>query len=172
MNRKLTKILSEEIENIAKQGNHEPFENPNVIASRQYRNAATPKEFFNDVVDSNESEEDITENKRNRNMKKLVKLTEKNLHRIIENSVKRVLREGFEDDFNQARDNHISRGGMFGMELKNSEGDWEYGDVTFDPNSNTMSCMGATIQVDPDMTVDQNLEALYDELMNNGYSDD
>ena len=32
--------------------------------------------------------------------------------------------------------------------------------------------MGASIQVDPDMTVDQNLEALYDELMNNGYNDD
>lgn len=170
MNRKFRKILSEEIENIAKQGNHEPFESPNVIASRQYRNAATPKEFFNDVVDSNESEEDITENKKNKNMKRLVKLTERNLHRIIENSVKRVLREGFEDDFNKARDNYNR--GLFGFEMKNSEGDWEYGEVTFDPNSNTMSCMGATIQVDPDMTVDQNLEALYDELMNNGYSDE
>ena len=105
-------------------------------------------------------------------MKKIIRLTEGDLHRIIGNTVKRVLREGFEDDFNQARDNHMSRGGMFGFEMKNSEGDWEYGDVTFDPNSNTMSCMGASIQVDPDMTVDQNLEALYDELMNNGYNDD
>ena len=105
-------------------------------------------------------------------MKQIIRLTEGGLHRIVRNSVKRVLKESFEDEFNQARDNHMSRGGMFGMELKNHEGDWEYGDVTFDPNSNTMSCMGATIQVNPDMTVDQNLEALYDELMNNGYSDD
>lgn len=103
-------------------------------------------------------------------MKQIIRLTEGDLHRIIGNTVKRVLREGFEDDFNQSRDNHMSRGGMFGFEMKNSEGDWEYGDVTFDPNSNTMSCMGASIKVDPDMTVDQNLEALYDELMNNGYS--
>ena len=75
-----------------------------------------------------------------------------------------------EDDFNQARDNY--RRGLFGFEMKNSEGDWEYGEVTFDPNSNTMSCMSATIQVDSDMMVDQNLEALYDELINNGYIDD
>ena len=105
-------------------------------------------------------------------MKQIIRLTEGDLHRIVRNSVKRVLKESFEDEFNQARDNHMSRGGMFGFEMKNSEGDWEYGDVTFDPNSNTMSCMGASIQVDPDMTVDQNLEALYDELMKNGYSDE
>ena len=83
MNRKLNRILSEEIENIAKQGNHEPFENPNVIASRQYRNAATPKEFFNDVVDSNESEEDITEGY---------------LHKIVENIVKKILKENIKNN--------------------------------------------------------------------------
>ena len=105
-------------------------------------------------------------------MKQIIRLTEGDLHRIIENSVKRVLKESFEDDFNQARDNRMSRSGMFGMEMKNPEGDWEYGEVSFDPNSNTMSCMGVSIHIDPDMTVDQNLEALYDELMNNGYSDD
>ena len=32
--------------------------------------------------------------------------------------------------------------------------------------------MGVTIQVDPDMSVDENLQELYYELMNNGYSDD
>ena len=78
MNKKIYKILSEEIENIAKQGNHEPFESPNVIASRQYRNAATPKEFFNDVVDSNESEEDISG---------------EYLHEIVENIVKKILKD-------------------------------------------------------------------------------
>lgn len=79
--------------------------------------------------------------------------------------------EAFEDDFNAARDKHIGRGGMFGMELKNSEGEWQYGDVTYDPNTNTMSCMGVSIEVDPDMSIDQNLEGLYEELMNNGFSD-
>ncbi len=81
-----------------------------------------------------------------------------------------VLKEDFGADFSAARDKHMGRGGMFGMEMKNAEGDWEYGEVTFDPNANTMSCMGATIQVDPDMSVDANLEALYDELLNSGYT--
>lgn len=100
------------------------------------------------------------------------RLNESQLRNMIAKRVRKVLREGFEDDFNSARDKHMSRGGMFGMELKNPEGEWEYGDVTFDPTSNTMSCMGVTIDVDPDCSVDQNLEALYDELMNNGYGMD
>ena len=104
-------------------------------------------------------------------MKKVIRLTEGDLHKIIKESVKKIIREGFEDDFNAARDNHIGRGGMFGLEMKNSEGDWQYGDVTYDPNTNTMSCMGVSIQVDPDMSIDQNLEGLYDELINNGYTD-
>ena len=77
MNRKIHEILSEEIENLAKQDNHEPFENPNVTASRQYRNNATPKEFFNDVVDSNENVDGISEGY---------------LHEIIENIVKKILK--------------------------------------------------------------------------------
>lgn len=77
MNKKIYKIISEEIENLAKQGNHEPFENPNVTASRQYRNNATPKEFFNDVVDSNENGDGISEG---------------NLHKIVENIVKKILK--------------------------------------------------------------------------------
>ena len=92
----------------------------------------------------------------------------------ISESVKRVLNEEFEDDFNAARDQYLSRkspNGMFGFEMKNSEGDWQYGDVTYDPNTNTMSCMGVSIEVDPDMSIDQNLEGLYEELMNNGFTD-
>lgn len=78
MNKKIHKILSEEIENLTKQGNHEPFENPNITASRQYRNNATPKEFFNDVVDSNETEEGISEGY---------------VHKIVENIVKKILKD-------------------------------------------------------------------------------
>lgn len=105
-------------------------------------------------------------------MKRTIRLKERELRNIISESVKRVLKENFEDDFNAARDKHIGRGGMFGMELKNSEGEWQYGDVTYDPNTNTMSCMGVSIEVDPDMSIDQNLEGLYEELMNNGFSGD
>ena len=164
-------------------------------------------------------------------MKKVIRLTESDIHKIVKNSVKRILKEkqddfepakyqgkwsvydkksrtfsnigvgkkkahskaqelndycakkdkeengineSFEDDFNSTRDNFMNRrspNGMFGFEMKNSEGEWEYGDVTYDPNSNTMSCMGVSIEVDSEMSVDANLEALYDELINNGYGD-
>ena len=104
-------------------------------------------------------------------MKTILKLTEKDLHNIVKESVNRILKEDFEQDFNSARDKHIGSGGMFGLEMKNSEGDWEYGDVTYDPNTNTMSCMGVSIQVDPELSIDQNLEGLYEELVNNGYTD-
>lgn len=104
-------------------------------------------------------------------MKRTIRLRESELRHMISESVMRVLNEEFEDDFNAARDKHIGRGGMFGMELKNSEGEWQYGDVTYDPNTNTMSCMGVSIEVDPDMSIDQNLEGLYEELMNNGFTD-
>lgn len=104
-------------------------------------------------------------------MKRTIRLRESELRQMISESVRRVLNEEFEDDFNAARDKHVGKGGMFGMELKNSEGEWQYGDVTYDPNTNTMSCMGVSIEVDPDMSIDQNLEGLYEELMNNGFTD-
>jgi hypothetical protein len=104
---------------------------------------------------------------------KKIRLTESDLHNIIKQSVKRIIKESFEDDFNSARDKYFERkpSGLFGMEMKNSEGDWQYGDVTYDPNTNQMSCMGVSIEVDPSFSVDQNLEALYDELVNSGFTD-
>lgn len=58
---------------------------------------------------------------------------------------------------------------MWGMELKNPEGEWEYGDIEFNPKTMEMSCMGATISVDEEWTIDAALEALLDELYNQGY---
>ena len=97
------------------------------------------------------------------------------LNRFMAEDSKKKVNEAFEDDFNSARDQYLSRkspNGMFGFEMKNPEGDWEYGDVKFDVNSMTMTCMNVTIQVDPEMTVDQNLEALYDKLLEAGYGDE
>lgn len=82
---------------------------------------------------------------------------------------KKNIDEDFEQDYNTARQNYNRP--LWGFEMKNSEGEWQYGDVTYDPNTNTMSCMGVTIDVDPSLSVDQNLEGLYEELMNNGFSD-
>lgn len=103
-------------------------------------------------------------------MKQTIKLNEKHLHNIIQNCVRKTLKENFEDDYNKARDNY--KRPCWGFEMKNKEGEWEYGDVTFDPKSMTMSCMGVSIDVDPEMSVDDNLEGLFDELCNNGYTNE
>jgi len=87
----------------------------------------------------------------------------------VAESVRRALNEEFEDEFNAARQNYNRP--LWGFEMKNQEGEWQYGDITYDPNTNTMSCMGVSIEVDPSLSVDQNLEALYEELMNNGFTD-
>lgn len=101
--------------------------------------------------------------------KKVVRLTESDLTRIIRKSVNKILKEDFNDEFNKARDNY--KRPLFGFEMKNQEGEWEYGDVTYDPQTQTMSCMGISIAVDPSMSVDANLEGLYEELLNQGYHD-
>lgn len=102
-------------------------------------------------------------------MKRTIRLTESELRNMISESVKRVLKEDFEQDYNTARQNYNTP--LWGFEMKNQEGEWQYGEIEYDPNKQTMSCMGVTIEVDPSLSVDQNLEALYEELMNNGFSD-
>jgi hypothetical protein len=100
---------------------------------------------------------------------KLVRLTEGDLHRMVDATVKCIIRESFEDDYNDARNNYTRP--CWGFEMKNKDNEWEYGDVSYDPNTQTMSCMGVTIDVDTDCTVDQNLQALYEKLTEEGYHD-
>ena len=102
-------------------------------------------------------------------MKRTVRLTESELRNMISESVKKVLKEDFEQDYNTARQNY--KRPLWGFEMKNKEGEWQYGDIEYDPNKQTMSCMGVTIDVDPSLSVDANLEGLYEELMNNGFTD-
>ena len=117
--------------------------------------------------------------------KQLYKITPSDISMMVEQVINKIvgtkkirecaakaLHEDFTTDYNTAVDNKFSRGGMWGFEMKNPEGDWEYGDVKFDVNSMTMTCMNVTIQVDHEMTVDQNLEALYDKLLEAGYGNE
>lgn len=109
---------------------------------------------------------------------KITKISHDHPHKITqdeENKLRNILKgkknidEDFEQDYNTARQNYNRP--LWGFEMKNSEGEWQYDDVTYDPNTNTMSCMGVSIEVDPSLSVDQNLEGLYEELMNKGFSD-
>lgn len=110
-------------------------------------------------------------NKYNNKVKK-VRLTENDCKDMVERITKRILKEHsqgkFENEYNKARDNF--KGSCWGFELKNKDGDWEYGDIKFNPQTMTMSCMGTSISVNPTLSVQQNLEALYDELINKGYN--
>lgn len=109
---------------------------------------------------------------------KITKISHDHPHKITqdeENKLRNILKgkknidEDFEQDYNTARQNYNRP--LWGFEMKNQEGEWQYGDIEYDPNNQTMSCMGVTIDVDPSLSVDQNLEGLYEELMNNGFSD-
>ena len=109
---------------------------------------------------------------------KITKISHDHPHKITqdeENKLRNILKgkknidEDFEKDYNTARQNYNRP--LWGFEMKNSEGEWQYGDIEYDPNNQTMSCMGVTIDVDPSLSVDQNLEGLYEELMNKGFSD-
>jgi DNA mismatch repair ATPase MutL len=98
----------------------------------------------------------------------------KSLMNLMNEDLKKKVNEAFEDDFNVAKERHLSKSpnSMFGFELKNPDGEWQYGDITFDPNTNRMSCMGVSIDVDPSLSIDQNLEGLYDELVSKGFGDE
>lgn len=107
-------------------------------------------------------------------MKQTIRLTESDIKQLIKESISEINSNDFERDFNKTRDDYMrkSPAGMFGFEMKNREGDWQYGNIEFDPKNMTMQCMGVSIQVNPEMSVDANIEALYDELTQNGFNDD
>ena len=142
-------------------------------------NAGEEKKSFNDYKKASQTYVDAKDRAKHKNSFEQGELCYKNPKLVnwkevankIRECAEKSLHEDFATDYNTAVDNKLSQGGMWGFEMKNPEGDWEYGDVKFDVNSMTMTCMNVTIQVDPEMTVQQNLEALYDKLLEAGYED-
>ena len=82
-----------------------------------------------------------------------------------------MLREDndFSKRYADARFNASKNGRIWGIELKNPEGEWEYGDIEFNPQTMQMSCMGVTIEVDGDWSIDEALGTLIEELYCQGY---
>ena len=137
-----------------------PREIDNAITRRKMEKDWTPRQLRNGRINKNKwikGERDLDS-------------MQERWEDVVKESVRRVLRESFEDDYNTARQNYNRP--LWGFEMKNQEGEWQYGDIEYDPTSQTMSCMGVSINVDPSLSVDQNLEALYEELMNNGFGYD
>lgn len=102
---------------------------------------------------------------------KKVRITEQELHNLIAESVKNVLRESsspFADAFNRAKSFRTKYSGSYGFELRKN-GKWQYGDIEYDPNKQIMSCMGVSIHVSPEMTIADAEEDLFEALLSAGY---
>ena len=105
-------------------------------------------------------------------MKKTI--TESQLRKIVTESVKMVLNEtnipSFGDYFNRSKAFYQKYGG-YGFELR-KDGEWKYGDIEYDPNTQTMSCLGVSIKVSPEMTISDAEEDLFEALLDAGYEKD
>ena len=77
----------------------------------------------------------------------------------------------FADHFNYSRNYHKENGRRYGFELR-KDGEWEYGDIEYDPNNKTMSCLGISIRVRPEMSLLDAEEDLFEALINAGFDTD
>ena len=110
-----------------------------------------------------------------------IAINESFLKSIVSESVKRVLNEisstptldereqfSFGDYFSRSKKYCSNKGRKYGFELRKN-GEWKYGDIEYDPNTQTMSCMGVCIHVQPQMTILDAEEDLFEALLNAGY---
>ena len=114
-----------------------------------------------------------TLNKMNSN-KKIIRLTEDDLKNVIKESVNKILKENtesFGDEFERLKNDCISHGEDFGFELMNKNGEYEYGDIEYDIDNNSLSCLGICIRPNLMYNVEKNLCFLYDRLLKNGFSE-
>lgn len=91
-------------------------------------------------------------------------------------SIKDEHKEGkelsFLDQFNNTKQWYKDYvGGNYGFELKKNN-EWQYGDIEYDPNSQTLSCMGISIAITPEMRLVDAEEALYEAMLENGFNGD
>ena len=89
-------------------------------------------------------------------------------------SLEKELKEtssSFMDIFNRVKTFNIKYVGVYGFNLRKN-GVWQYGDIEFDPNKMIMSCMGISIKILPNMTVNDAEEDLFEALLAAGYESD
>ena len=106
------------------------------------------------------------------NNKKMIRLTESDLKNIIKESVNKILNENIErfcDEFERLKNDCVSHGEDFGFELMNENGEYEYGDIEYDIDNNSLSCLGIYIRPNLMYDVEKNLGFLYDSLLKNGF---
>lgn len=72
----------------------------------------------------------------------------------------------FAERFNETVENS---GKIFGFELFNIHtNEYEFDYITFNERKNTLNWNNFSIEVDTDMSVEYNIEGLYDEIMSSG----
>jgi len=115
-------------------------------------------------------------------MRRRIRITESQLRRTVNEAVRGLLRESEEDaayaSWEEEYENAMHRffqdrpNAMWGFELVNPEGECEYDKIYYNRNVHTLEWGGYSIDVDPTASVDANIDALYDEILANGYDTD
>jgi hypothetical protein len=114
------------------------------------------------------------------NNPKVVRLTEDKLRRVVaecvENVRKQMIRESEEDadiwarweqEYYEAQRNFPRP--YWGFELANAEtGEWQKGTIKYDRDTHTLNWNEYSIDVDPTFSVDANIDALLDYILNGG----
>lgn len=115
----------------------------NIWQNKGYKDplANTPKHARVMILRPNEESEIITENKTRYNMNKLIRLTESDLHRIVQESVQRILKEtrldydedNFSGRYSRNADNTIPyQGKLFAFEIDDRGKIYKYGQQPID----------------------------------------
>lgn len=92
------------------------------------------------------------------------------LDEAVNRAFKKVLKEDkFDDLFDTKRNGNMKTKGMFGFNLQSPEGEWKNEKIIYDPNTRRMSCMGVSIVVDSNASIEENVDRLYDKLIKRGF---
>lgn len=77
----------------------------------------------------------------------------------------------FEEKFNDIRNIVILKELPFGFELKTPEGNIEFSEITYNPELGTISAFKVSRLVDEEISVDDNVSALYADLLKFGFKE-
>ena len=92
------------------------------------------------------------------------------LDEAVNRAFKKVLREDkFDDLFDTKKNGNLKTAGLFGFNLQTPEGEWTNEKIMYDPNTRRMSCMGVSIVVDSNASIEENVDRLYDKLIKRGF---
>lgn len=79
-----------------------------------------------------------------------------------------MTQQDFQKIHQRVKNYHILNNSKHGFELKiNSK--WQYDDIEYDIKNNTLSCLGVSIKVDLKQNYINNIEDLFEKMLQKGY---